>query len=364
MDTVSLNGAIHRGIVPGGGETERGAVGQWEDRLNRPLPKSPGSHNERPPCILKGPGHYLRSAGTSFIHQYYERPPVVVVCMAVKPQLLVLFPSFRVPDESICDEPVRDVGWLDEKPPGIIPQVEQNALETALCRFLKLLDCCLHILACLLMELGDPDVAIRVVEQLERNAFDLDAASHYLELLGTAKPLPHDGQGDGLALPPSDMFQDIVGAHVSRGLAVDLHDFVSRLQACSERGCALQHLHCRREAVLDGEFNADPAELACQLRLLLPVLLRCEEGRMRIERTEHPLDRGVDQVLVGHTVDILLLHDVQYLGVRLEILIRLPGLGAFHRSACRDTGHNTREKNRREQESEREPRFFTHRSSP
>ena len=64
---------------------------------------------------------------------------------------------------------------------------------------------------------------------------------------------------------------------------------------------------------------AEPAKLALGLDLHVPVFLRIEITGVRIERGQHALNGGLDQLLVGHLLDVFGPHALEHVAEQLEL---------------------------------------------
>ena len=88
-------------------------------------------------------------------------------------------------------------------------------------------------------------------------------------------------------------------------LAVERGDEVARLQAGFGGGRAVHRRHHLDQAVFHRDFDAKAAELALGLDLHVAEVFLVQVARMRIERGQHAVDRGLDQLLVVRRLDVV-----------------------------------------------------------
>src|SRR6185295_594961 len=97
------------------------------------------------------------------------------------------------------------------------------------------------------------------------------------------------------------------------------------------------------------DLDAETAEAAGGLHLHLAVALGVEEGTVRIEAAQCPLDGVVDQILRGNFVHVLVLDDGKDLGEQPELFVRGRVVRYFA-----DRGAAQREREHHEQRADHE----------
>ena len=100
---------------------------------------------------------------------------------------------------------------------------------------------------------------------------------------------------------------------IERGDQVAAHDPGLGGRRVFDRRHHLDH------AVLHRDFDAEPTELAAGLHLHVTEMLRIEIGRMRVERGQHAVDRGFDQLGVIGLLDIVRAHALEHLAEQIEL---------------------------------------------
>lgn len=213
-------------------------------------------------------------------------------------------------------------GYLDgglQHAAGVVAQVQDQALETALVVLAQLVQRLDHFLAGVDLELGDAQVGVAGFEDLALDTLDLDDGALEFDVERSAA-IADDGQGDrgaGLAAHAVDRF----GHRLALGrLAVDLHDQVAGLDAGAGRGGVVDRRDHLDEAVFAADLDAQAAELAAGAFLQLGEVLRAEVGGVRVEVAEHALDGVLQQGLVVHWLDIGGLHPVENLGEGTQLV--------------------------------------------
>ena len=89
--------------------------------------------------------------------------------------------------------------------------------------------------------------------------------------------------------------------------------------------------HDLDQAVLHRDLDAEAAELAAGLHLHFLEALGVHVARMRIERSEHAVDGGLDQLLFIRRLDIVGAHAVEHVAEQIELLV---GIGIRRRDGA------------------------------
>ena len=114
-------------------------------------------------------------------------------------------------------------------------------------------------------------------------------------------------------------------------LAVDMRDEVAGLQPGARRRRVVDRRDHLDQAVLHRDLDAEPAELAAGLHLHVAEVLGVHVARMRVERGQHAVDRGFDQLLVGDLLDIVGAHALEHLAEQVELPIGVGRVGCRRR---------------------------------
>ena len=124
---------------------------------------------------------------------------------------------------------------------------------------------------------------------------------------------------------------------------VEMGDQVAGLQTRAMRRRVVDRRDHLDEAVLHRDLDAEPADLAAALDLHFPEILGVQIARMRVERGQHAVDRGLDQLFVAHIGDVIRAHPFEHVAEQVEQAI---GLGrvrlrlALDRSGQKKEGRN------------------------
>ena len=87
------------------------------------------------------------------------------------------------------------------------------------------------------------------------------------------------------------------------------------------------------EAVLHADLDAHAAELAAGADAQLAVVLFVQVARVRVEAVQHALDGLLEELLVGHALDVVALDAAEHLGEHPQVLERhVPALGRGRRA--------------------------------
>ena len=115
--------------------------------------------------------------------------------------------------------------------------------------------------------------------------------------------------------------------HAARRGVVDLDDEVAGLDAGAEGRRVLDRRDDADEAVLDADLDAQAAEVALGGDLQLLERVGVEEVGVRVEPAHHPVDRFLDQLLVGDRLDVVALDLAEDGRQELQVLVGNRQLG-------------------------------------
>ena len=299
--------------------------------------------------ILERTRHDLRRARAAAVHQHDHRElgpgPGLVGEVLLS---LVLEATIRVDDQPRVEEEVGDLDGLREEAPGIVPQVEHEALQPP--RLLvERLQRALEVVIGALLELRHPHVAVARLQHLRLDAPDLDDLSRQrdVEELGLGLPLERERHLGVLRAP--HLLDGVDEGHVLGELPVDLHDLIAGLEAGAVRRGVLDRRDDGQHAVPGRDLDAEAAEAPLGVDLELLVEVGGEIRAVRIQRGEHSVDGALDELLRLHLVDVVLLDQGQDVGEVLEALVGilrdrtdLPDTAATREDYGQEDGHTDR----------------------
>ena len=298
---VPLDPAAGRGVVARGRQREARAVGERVDALDEALAPRALAHDQPAVVVLDGPGHDFGSRRRAAIDQNDEG--LVEVGAVARGEVLLRRgsgPALCVDDHrALRDEDVGDVHSLFEDAARIAPQVEQELLHTL---FRELFDGLVELLARGVREVGEHDVAHARLEHegvAHRFRRDLGPRDRHGNGLGEAHPPDRDR--DRGALGAAELADDILGGDVLLELlGADVRDDVAGADSHPVGRGALHRSDDRDLAHPFLDLDAEPVEGPVLLFLHRRELVGLEERRVRIEPGEHPVDRGVDDLVRGY----------------------------------------------------------------
>ncbi len=93
---------------------------------------------------------------------------------------------------------------------------------------------------------------------------------------------------------------------------VDLDDQVTGLDAGAKRGRVLDRRNDLDDAVFDADLDAQAAELALGRDLQFLVRIGVEKVRVRVQPVDHAVDGFLDELVIGHRLDVVALDAPEY----------------------------------------------------
>jgi hypothetical protein len=140
---------------------------------------------------------------------------------------------------------------------------------------------------------------------------------------GSRPPRAHDGQGDRRVDLAAHLVDRLVQREAEHLLAVDMGDQVVAQDAGALGRRVVDRRHHLDEAVFHGDLDAEAAELAAGLDLHVLEALLVHVARMRIERRQHAVDRGFDQLGFLGALDIVGAHFFEDVPEQVELPVVL-----------------------------------------
>ena len=324
IDAFALDRAARRRVVARGGEAHRAVVRELDDGLHRAFAEGARAHEHGAMVVLQRAGHDLRGGGRAAVDQHHHREPaggVLVGCRIEALRALHLAATDR-DDLALVDEGVRNRHGLLQQAARVVAEIEHVAQQLVAGLLLQRLERVDETHIGLLVEAGDPDIADVGALEVRLHRLDLDVGAGELHVEGLAA-LAADRELDIAVDGTAHLLHGLVQRQSLHLLAVDLHDVVVRLDPGARGGRVVDRRDDLDEAVLHGDLDAEAAELAAHLRLQVAKILRIEIARVRIERAQHAVDGGLDELLVVRLLDIVGADTLQHLSEEIELAIDL-----------------------------------------
>ena len=100
-------------------------------------------------------------------------------------------------------------------------------------------------------------------------------------------------------------------------------DEIARHHASSSGRGVVDRRHDLDPAFFLRDFQTQPAEFTARLHLHVLGIVLGQIGRMWVQRGQHPVDRGLDQFLVVHILDIALTDPLENIAEQVELFINV-----------------------------------------
>ena len=274
--------------------------------------------------VLQRAGDDLGGGSGPRVDQHHQRDTLENVGpLGAEGELRVVHPPLRIDDGPLVQECVghRDRGVQHAS--GIVPQVEDQALEAAVAGVLpELVDRFAQALAGPELELADPDVSVPRLDRAATHAGDLDDVPGDGDPEGPVHAFAHDGEHDvGAGLSAHQLHRFGQRHPLHRGVVEPDHQ-IPRLDAGALRGGVVDGRDHLDEPVLHADLDPQAPELAARARLQLLVVVGYEVGGVRVEPGQHPADRVLEQRPVPDRLDVIVLDLGEDLREGAEILQR------------------------------------------
>ena len=276
--------------------------------------------------VLYGPGHDFGSTGAAGVdehHQGEQNPP------GSSGGFVGLLGAWRASIGNqdllaLLQELVRHLDGGLQIPSRVGSQVEDQALQVRP----QLFQALLNFLVGGLVESGELDVAdARSEEEGERNTVvgDLVANDGHIEQFGDSGAVYGDVDHRSLGAPQP--FHHILNVQSVGRIPFNPGDDVPGAYAQPVGGRPGNGRNDGGLGVPDGDDDAQPIEIPPLVFPELGELLGVEEVRMRVQRLQHAPQRGVDALFNVDFVGVVLLGQVQHLGVDVDQVLTVVGLG-------------------------------------
>ncbi len=317
--------------------------GDRHDGLNRPLAEALRAHDDRALVILQRTRDDLGGRSGAAVDENHDGQSVrQITGTRVEALGIVLVASTRRDDLATVEERVGHLHGLVEQSARVAPQIEDEPDHLVAEFFLDVGHRGLEAVVGLLVEGRDPDITDLA---LDTTAHRLDA--HHIACDRHIKgflALAANGQPDVRADPPTHLVHGLRESKTEHRLAIEMGDEITRLDAGARRRGIVDRRHHPDEPLLHGDLDTEPAELAARLHLHVAEALLVQVARVRVQRLQHAVDRGLDQLLVRGLVDILGPHPFEDVAEQFELPEGLfvglrrnrgSGNGRQHRRKCK-----------------------------
>jgi hypothetical protein len=205
----------------------------------------------------------------------------------------------------------------------IVAQIKHQTLQRA--GFEELAQMFDHRGTRILLEGGDAEIAVAVLDEFRLDALHLDDFARQRDVQRLGLALAEDRQLDlrlRLAAHALDGFGQ--GQSFDQRV-VDLENQVARLYAGTVGRRVLDRRHHLDQAVFHADFDTDAAELALRADLQVLERVGIEVARVRVQVGEHAADGVRDQLLVVDRFDVAGLDGIEHLGEGAQFLHRQTG---------------------------------------
>ena len=273
--------------------------------------------------VLQRPGDDLRRRGRTAVDQHHHRQTVEQVAgLGVETARIVGAPAARRHDLAAFEEAAAHRHRLFEQTARVVAQVEHQPLHAVAdpgAQFLQpLFDSRLR----LFVERGDAQIA-HIAFGPPAHGPDADDVADQADVEGRRRALAQDGDGNARLHRAAHALDRFRQGEAHDRFAVDMADEVARLQPGARRRGVVDRRYDLDQAVFHRDLDAEAAELAAGLHLHVLELARRQEARMRVQRREHPLDGGLDELFVGHVLDIFRADALEHVAEQVELAVCL-----------------------------------------
>ncbi|MGY4570613.1 hypothetical protein ACVWY5_003683 [Bradyrhizobium sp. USDA 3256] len=217
---------------------------------------------------------------------------------------------------------------LVEQAAGIVAEVDDVAGELVLRDLLlDIADRLAQPFGGLLVERADPDIADVAALDVILHRTDADDLARNRDLDRLVGVLADDLQPDRAVGRALHLVDGLVERHALDLVIVDRGDHVARHDAGARGRRVVDRRHHLDEAVLHGDLDAEPAELAMRGLLHLRPALLVHVAGVRVERGDHAVDRALDELGVLGLLDVVGLDLLEHLAEQVELRIGVAVVG-------------------------------------
>ena len=205
---------------------------------------------------------------------------------------------------------------------GFVAQIQYQPLEGSAVSLLKVLDGAHPGLTAVLLERGDPDMAVTRFHQLVLDALDINNGPCDAEHAGLVLALAHDGEDDVRARFTAPTLDGVLDVHALHVRVVQLDDEIAALDAGLESWSVLDGGDHLNEAVRLGHLDAHAAEFTLRPHLQVLERVRIQIGRMGVEAGEHAVDGVGDELLAINRLNVVALEIAEHLAEGTQFIDR------------------------------------------
>src|SRR5262245_3943519 len=326
-DALRLDRTSGRGEVAGGRQPQRPiARAERNDGLHRALAERACADDGRAPVILERTRDNFGGRGRAAIDQHNERLVLGEVAPArIEPLGFLGGAAAGRDDLALLQERIGDRDRLIEQSARIVAQVDDEALELVAGLGGEVGDRLLQVCGGLLTELGDADKADVVPFEARAHRAHLDARAGDGDLDGLVLALAHDLEFDLRVLRAAHLLDRLIEGEPLHRLVVEMRDDVVGHDAGLGRRRLVDRGDDLDQAVLHGDLDAEAAELAPGLHLHVAEALGIHVARMRIEPSQHAVDRRFDQLAVVGFFHVVGAHALEHVAEQAELAIGVGG---------------------------------------
>src|SRR5664279_1220166 len=226
------------------------------------------------------------------------------------------------------EEAIDDGNRLIKQTAGIVAKVENKALEPGSRDVIfKFLNRRANPLKGLFVELGDSNVADIVAFLMLAHRFDLNHSAGQLDIervfAGAAQNLENHRGVRGAA----HLVDRLIEAQALNVLIVDGGDNIARQYPRARGRGIVDWRHDLDRPVFLGDLNTKTTKLAASLNLHVAEALGVHVTRMRVKRTEHAVDRRLNELLLVRLLDIIGADFLENIAEEIEITVGIRGGG-------------------------------------
>ena len=285
LDTCAVDAAAARRVVLRDGQLEAVVMKHRHDDLHRALAVRLRADERRRARVLQGAREDFRSARAVAVNQDDDR-----VLALLELRLMDFLRAVALDnrdDGSLRHDEVRDLDAARDEAARVLAQIDDESLHAL---FSKRFVGGLELLARVLRERSDADIAHAVLEHRALGCIDLDGRALYRVVLRLVAALYR--QDDIRADFAADMHRNFLRLHLRDRRAVDGHDLVAGLEAGVLPRRIVEDGDDRDLAVLEAHRHADAAELALRVLLELLKLVGIHVDRVRVSEGLHHAGDG------------------------------------------------------------------------
>ena len=285
--------------------------------------------------VLNGAGHDFGGRGRTAIDQHDDRFAIRKVALlgVVAVCILLIAPAGR-DDFAPVEEGIGHRDRLCQQAAGVVAQVDD--ITTDIVRAQLVLDLGNRfgkILEGLLREFRDAQHADIAFDPVP-DGFDFDIRTGERHLQRLFFTLAGDGQLDIRTDETPHQIDRLTDGHAQYRLAINMRDEVVRLDSGLCGGRFVDRRDDFYETVLHRDLDAEAAEFTLRVVLHVGEIIGVQVAGMGVERCQHPVDGGLDQLLLVHFLHIGGTGALEHVSEQVEIFVGRGGLRFPDEARC------------------------------